>query len=222
MVEVARAVARLPSVRTLGGRRAGGELNEAFTGEAWIEAGGFAYKVRVEEEGVGKEKKKLVRFQRFDKKGGKEEGSVYSFALGDPFKVGSEKSPVNNYVLTRDLDSLLSGRHFSLKVTEEEEEGRSVLRLHVEDLKSSNGTTVTWITPTLDARKELERDIARANTPEEYREATRKYVKRVVPGASDYEIDMSFRLVATRGGLNGIEIIVQNDPILKAILEGDA
>ena len=120
-----------PIIVPVGGKEyIGGEEIIDFTGDVWIKAGQFYYKVWIDGE--------KVQMQRYDKKEGEAVGKVYSFDFDREYKVGRAKG-VNNYRLSSDGD--LSRKHFSLKVFNID--GR--LSLEIKDLKSRNGTIVEYL-----------------------------------------------------------------------------
>lgn len=121
-------------IETIGGNQQGGKIEATFIGDVWVEAGSFAYKVWVEGD--------IVFFQRCDRKQGSGQGRVRQLNMNTGFQVGRENEVGNDYLLNGDRK--LSSRHFRINVSQGE---RNTYRLVVNDLNSSNGTTVGWNEP---------------------------------------------------------------------------
>ncbi|MCM8780228.1 MAG: UPF0489 family protein, partial [Candidatus Omnitrophica bacterium] len=110
----------------LGGGKAGGILvGRPFTGDVWVQAGSYNYKIWVEN---GK-----VNFQRYSLDKASPKGGLHSFKIGERFFVGSE---FGNYKLP---DPGLSGKHFSVIINEAE---NNIYKITIEDLNSEIGTIV--------------------------------------------------------------------------------
>jgi len=117
-----------PNIKVLGGQRSGGTLNTVFTGNVWITAGSFAYKISV----VGD----TIYFQRYEKDKVNPVGRVHTMSLGQEIQVGRE---IGDYRLPG--DEFLSRKHLIVKISGKE---RDKFSLFVEDLNSLNGTIVEW------------------------------------------------------------------------------
>jgi len=115
-----------PKPIEIGGQKKGGELAAKFSGDLWIEAGGFAYLLKPNQSNI--------LFQRYDRVQGHALGHPHWIDYGEVLSVGRE---VGSYVLP--TDGLLSSRHFHLNIIRN---GGSILLLYLADLKSTNGTTI--------------------------------------------------------------------------------
>ncbi|OGX23634.1 MAG: hypothetical protein A3J51_06870 [Omnitrophica WOR_2 bacterium RIFCSPHIGHO2_02_FULL_45_21] len=102
-------------------------LETLFTGDVWIIAGSFAYKISVT--------RNSINFQRYKDDKSYPVGDAYNMQLDQPMQIGRE---TGNYRLS---DELLSGKHFIIKISRN---GNNEFSLFVEDLNSLNGTTVEW------------------------------------------------------------------------------
>jgi hypothetical protein len=140
------------------------EFRTTFTGDVWIEAGSYAYKIWIEFDpkdivahGLERYGHALINFQRFNKKKGQEIDSVYHPEHGEFFSVGTNSD--NQYYAH---DPLLSGAHFSLRVLHQDPLGRHTLE--VIDYASRRGTTVEWKpSPELIYPKAISRRLASSN-----------------------------------------------------------
>ena len=114
--------------------RAGG-IEKAFVGNAWVSAGGSSYRVGVQE---GK-----VRVLRYDREKNIVLGqNLPTLELGRSYIFGRNNgAPQADRDFLIDNDILLSGRHFSIRVTQDPK-GNNVIEVY--DLNSSNGTQLAW------------------------------------------------------------------------------
>ncbi|MBF0489352.1 MAG: metallophosphoesterase [Candidatus Omnitrophica bacterium] len=126
--------------KILGGERQGGQMEVSFSGNVWVSAGRFAYRVWGEND--------IVKLRRYDRKNGSSLGKEREVPLNKEFTVGRTSG---DYQISG--DTILSSQHFSLAVTVDEK-GQSKIRLT--DLQSKGGTKVEWEQPTAKAVDNVE------------------------------------------------------------------